>query len=188
MRISGWLRYPVAWWRARRGTTPERPWIVPAAIGWLRRRIRPDWSVLELGAGRSTVWFARRAGAVLSFEDNEWWAEQTRERLDELGLDNVDLRVEPIEELLGCVAELPDDAFDLVVMDFLEAPTVSRVDVLKPAMKKVKPGGLLLLDDSDRPGYAGAFQLLDGWRFRKFVGVKDEWPEACETSIFARPR
>ena len=187
MGLSGWLRYPAAWWRGKRGKTPERPWIVPSAVGWLRRRIRSDWSILELGSGRSTVWFARRAGRVLSFEDNEWWAEQTRGQLGQLGLDNVDLRIGPIEELADSVDALPDDAFDLVVMDFLEAPTVSRVDVLKPAMKKVKPGGLLLLDDSDRHGYAEAFHLLGAWKFRKFVGVKDEWPEACETGIFHRP-
>jgi hypothetical protein len=30
--------------------------------------------------------------------------------------------------------------------------------------------------------------MLSGWRFRKFVGVKDEWPEACETGIFRRPK
>jgi hypothetical protein len=45
----------------------------------------------------------------------------------------------------------------------------------------------LLLDDSDRPGYGEAFELLDGWRFRSFAGIKDEWPEACETGIFTRP-
>jgi hypothetical protein len=55
-------------------------------------------------------------------------------------------------------------------------------------MKKVKPGGLLLLDDSDRPGYAAAYELLAGWKERRFVGVKDEWPEACETTIFRRPK
>jgi hypothetical protein len=60
--------------------------------------------------------------------------------------------------------------------------------VLKPATKKVTPGGYLLLDDSDRPGYAEAFDLLGAWRFRKFVGVKDEWPAACETGIFRRPK
>jgi predicted O-methyltransferase YrrM len=187
MPLSGWLRYPAAWLRAKTGRTPERPWIVPAAIGWLRRRIRSEWSILELGAGRSTVWFARRAGSVLSFEDNEFWAGHTRGRLDELGLGNVELRVEPIDELAERVGALPAASFDLVVVDFLEAPTVTRIDVLKPAMKKVRPGGLLLLDDSDRPGYAEAFELLSGWRFRKFVGVKDEWPETCETGIFTRP-
>jgi SAM-dependent methyltransferase len=188
MPLSGWLRYPAAWWRARRGGVPERPWIVPAAIGFLRRRIRSDWSVLELGAGRSTVWFARRAGRVLSFEDNEFWAEQTRGRLREEGLENVELRVGPVEELPDQVGALPDSSFDLVVLDFLESPAASRIDALKPAMKKVSPGGYLLLDDSDRPGYSEAFELLAGWRFRKFVGVKDEWPDACETGIFRRPR
>jgi predicted O-methyltransferase YrrM len=78
--------------------------------------------------------------------------------------------------------------FDLVVVDFLEAPAVTRVDVLKPAIRKVRPGGLLLLDDSDRPGYAEAFELLAGWQLRKFVGVKDGWPEACETGFFRRPK
>jgi predicted O-methyltransferase YrrM len=187
MGLSGWLRYPAAWWRARRGITPERPWIVPAAIGWLGRRIRPDWSILELGAGRSTVWFAQRAGRVLSFEDNGFWVERTRERLDELGLGNVELRELAVEQLPEAIAELPEAAFDLVVVDFLEAPTVTRIDALKTAMKRVRPGGYLLLDDSDRPGYVSAYELLAGWKERRFVGVKDEWPEACETAIFRRP-
>jgi predicted O-methyltransferase YrrM len=188
MPFSAWLRYPAAWGRARRGHTPERPWIVPAAIGWLRRRIRRDWSVLELGSGRSTAWFARRAGPVLSFEDSDYWHERTRERLAEAGLDNVDLRLMDVEEFPDEVASLPDAAFDLVVVDFLEAAAVSRMDCLPSAMEKVRPGGHLLLDDSDRPGYAHAYELLAGWRERRFVGVKDEWPEACETAILTRPR
>jgi predicted O-methyltransferase YrrM len=187
MPLSGWLRYPAAWWRARRSSEPERPWIVPSAIGWLRRRLRSDWSVLELGAGRSTSWFARRAGRVVSLEDNGFWVEQTRRRLRELGLENVELRQLAVEGFPAEVEALPGESFDLVVVDFLEAPTVTRMDVLRPAMEKVTPGGLLLLDDSDRPGYAEAFELLADWRFRKFVGVKDGWPEACETGIFRRP-
>jgi predicted O-methyltransferase YrrM len=187
MGISGWLRYPVAWARGKTGRIPERPWIVPAAIGWLRRRIRPDWSILELGSGRSTAWFARRAGRVVSLEDNEFWQERTRERLAETGIDNVDLRLNPVEAFPREVGSLPDDSFDLVVIDFLEAPEVSRVDCIRPGREKVRPGGYLLLDDADRPGYAETFQLLAGWHFRKFVGVKDDWPEACETGVFRRP-
>ncbi len=186
MGASGWARYPAAWARAKLGNHPERPWIVPAAVGWLRRRIRRNWSLLELGAGRSTPWFAKRAGRVLSFEDNEFWVEQTRGRLDELGLANAELRVLPVERFPSAVSELTDQ-FDLVVIDFLEAPEVSRVDAVGPAMERVRPGGHLLLDDSDRPGYAPAFDALAGWRSRRFSGVKDGWPEACETTIFTRP-
>jgi predicted O-methyltransferase YrrM len=188
MPLSGWLRYPAAWWRARRGSIPERPWIVPAAIGFLRRRIRSHWSVLELGAGRSTPWFARRAGRVISLEDNEFWHRWVGDELEQAGLASVDLRLRPVEAFAGEIESLADRAFELVVMDFLESPDVTRIDVLKPAMKRVRPGGYLLLDDSDRPGYADAFDLLNGWRFRKFVGVKDGWPEVCETGIFRRPK
>ncbi|MSO41812.1 MAG: class I SAM-dependent methyltransferase [Solirubrobacterales bacterium] len=186
MGLSGWARYPVARLRARR-PAPERPWIVPAAIGHLRRRIRPSWSILELGSGRSTSWYARRAGSVLSFEDIEFWAHQTEGRLAELGIENAELRRQPVEGLPERIAALPDAAFDLVVIDFLEAPGVSRVDCVGPARGKLRPGGLLLLDDSDRPGYARAYELLEGWRERRFTGVKDEWPQVCETAIFRKP-
>ena len=187
MPLSGWLHLPAARVRARLGSVPERPWIVPAAIGWLRRRIRRDWRVLELGAGRSTPWFARRAGTVLSLEDNPYWHQHTTERLREEELE-VDLRLTAVEEFPRAVAGLGDQSFDLVVVDFLEAPKVSRIDALRPAREKVRPGRHLLLDDSDRPGYAEAYELLSGWRRRRFTGIKDGWPEACETTIFTRPR
>jgi len=161
---------------------------VPASIGWLWRRIRSDWSILELGSGRSTVWFARRAGRVVSLEDNEYWHPRTKERVTEAGFSNVELRLRPVEDFPDEIASLADEAFDLVVVDFLEAPNLTRIDCLLPAMKKVRPGGYLLLDDSDRPGYAGAYELLERWRERRFTGIKDGWPEACETAIFRRPR
>jgi methyltransferase family protein len=188
MGLSGWVHYPAAWWRARKRVPPERPWIVPAAIGWLRRRIRSDWLILELGAGRSTIWFAHRAATVLSFEDNEYWIDQTRIRLREERLDNVDLRVSPVEKFPAAVGRLPDRSFDLVVIDFLESPELTRVELTEPAMKKVRRGGLLLLDDSDRPGYADAYRTLAGWDERRFTGIKDGWPEVCETAIFRRPK
>jgi predicted O-methyltransferase YrrM len=161
--------------------------MVPAAIGWLRRRIRPDWSILELGSGRSTAWFARRAARVISFEDNEYWHRATEDRLAEAALVNVDLRLREVEEFPSEVEALPDHAFDLVVVDFLEAPTVTRIDCLRPAMEKVRAGGCLVLDDSDRPGYREAYELLAGWKLKRFTGIKDGWPEACETTIFRRP-
>lgn len=188
MPVSGWLRLPAARLRGRLGRTPERPWIVPAAVGWLGRRMRPGWSVLELGSGRSTLWLSRRAGSVLSFEDNEDWLERARRLLKEERVANVELRRLPVERFASEIAALHDESFDFVMVDFLESPQADRVETIRQGRSKVKPGGYLLLDDSDRPGYAEAHDLLAGWRQRRFVGVKDEWPEACETSIFRAPR
>lgn len=186
--LSGRLRLPVARWRARRGNVPERPWIVPAAVGYLRRRIRRSWRVLELGSGRSTLWLARRAGSVLSFEDNEFWLAQVSERVDAARLDNVELRLLPVERIAAELSAMPDASLDLLVVDFLESPGATRVEAVRAGREKVRPGGYLLLDDSDRPSYAGAYELLSGWRERRFTGVKDEWPAACETAVFRRPK
>ena len=93
-----------------------------------------------------------------------------------------------MERFVPELESLPDASFDLVVIDFLEAPGAQRPDAVRAAMPKVRPGGYLLLDDSDRPAYAGVFELLSGWRLKRFVGVKDGWPQAVETAIFRRPR
>jgi predicted O-methyltransferase YrrM len=187
MPISAWARLPAAKLRARLGRHPERPWIVPAAIGWLRRRIRSDWAVLELGSGRSTLWLARRARTVLSFEDNAEWMARARERLTEEGIEGAEVREIPIEHFVTEVASLPDDSFDLVVVDFLESPQAERLEAARVARSKVRAGGYLLLDDSDRPAYAEAADVLAGWREKRFAGVKDGWPQAVETAIFRRP-
>ena len=187
MPVSGWLRLPAARLRARLGRVPERPWIVPAAVSWLGRRTRRSWAVLELGSGRSTLWLARRAGTVVSFEDNEHWLARARELLELAGVENAELRPLPIERFVAEVAALEDERFDLVVVDFLESPDADRIGAVRAARPKVRPGGYLLLDDSDRAAYAEAHELMRDWRARRFVGVKDEWPAACETTIFRRP-
>ena len=163
MPLSGWLRYPAAWWRAR--ARPNAGAALDRAGG---DRLAAAADPLGLVGSRARARGARRPGShggparVLSFEDNEFWAEQTRSRLQELGLENVELRQRPVERF---AAEVDDPAGCLLRPGrdgFPGGPGVTRIDVLKPAMKKVRPGGYLLLDDSDRPGYAEAFELLDG--------------------------
>lgn len=188
MGLAGRLRLPATRLRARYDLTPERPWIVPQAIGWLGRRMRRGWTVVELGSGRSTVWLARRAGTVIAYEDNDYWIERVRGLVAERGLANVEIRHQPVFSYADELAALPDDSLDLLVVDFLESPEAERVDAVRAGLSKVRPGGYLLLDDSDRPSYADAYELLAGWRERRFTGVKDGWPEACETAIFRRPR
>jgi len=176
MPASGWLRLPAARLRSRLGRVPERPWIVPAAIGWLGRRVRRDWRVLELGSGRSTLWLAKRAGSVLSFEDNSYWQDRASGLLEQAGLDNAEVRSLPVRSFADEIAGLPDHSFDLLVVDFLEAPDATRVEAVRAGRDKVRPRG-----------YAEAHELLSGWRERRFTGVKDEWPAVCETTIFQSP-
>src|SRR3954447_10436417 len=50
------------------------PWMAPSAVARLDVVLRPSSTLLELGSGRSTAWYARRCAAVTSVEPNDQWA------------------------------------------------------------------------------------------------------------------
>ena len=59
------------------------------------------------------------------------------------------------------------------------------MSAVTPVSRVVKPGGYLLLDDSDR--YVTAADLLPGWPTEHFVGVKPRPLIATSTSLYRRP-
>lgn len=60
-RVRGWL-------------AEETPWYTLGAQEWLRNNLGPDDRVLEYGGGKSTLFFARRAGQVTTVEASPSWA------------------------------------------------------------------------------------------------------------------
>ena len=69
----------VGWYRSCRVAKPidsdgsPLPWWTYPAIAFLRDRIRPQFRVLEFGAGYSTLWLCRRVQQVVSFENSPEW-------------------------------------------------------------------------------------------------------------------
>lgn len=188
LSARGWCRLPrLIIVRALRRGGDDSPWMVPRAVDRLDELIEPNWTVLELGAGASTQWYERRAGRVLSLESDPGWCAHVRARLARLGATRAEVRHVPLSHLYAVVAEQPDRSFDLVVVDPSEQEDVTRVGCVERARAKVKPGGVLVLDDSDRPEYARAFELLREWSVERLVGVKPVPLVAVETSIFRRP-
>lgn len=187
MEARGWLDLPRAITARVRGRTPAEPWMVHGAVCCLEQSIRPDWQVLELGSGVSTAWYARHAQHVLSFEDDALWEASVRELLTERALGNWQLELVSLDQLLARVSVLPDDGFDLVVIDANEQPLVTRVDQARVSMSKVKPGGLLVFDDFDSQKYRSAEKMLQPWSARYFTGIKSFPMMAVETAIFQRP-
>jgi hypothetical protein len=180
-----WPTIPRAIWRRALGQV-DGPWLVPAATREIDRLLTSDKRVLELGAGRSTCWFATRAGFVTTFESDPAWAADVQGRLAESGLsERVDFRLLDSSSFADAVASLPDESVDIVFVDCVEA--ADRVACAAAARQKIRPGGYLVLDDSDRPRYRPAQELLAGWPILRFSGLKDEVLTATETSIFRRP-
>ena len=135
----------------------ELPWFSYAAIDFLEQFVQPHMTVFEYGSGGSTLFFARRARSVLSIEDNEKWYELVSSRLEEKGLANASLRLWPFDfktaagfEQSDYLLALPDERFDIIVVDGTEEWTLIRPVCFRKAEAHVKKGGIIVVDDSWR--------------------------------------
>ncbi|MNL47061.1 hypothetical protein D3C87_1698270 [compost metagenome] len=64
-----------------------------------------------------------------------------------------------------------------------------RVNCARHAIHALKPGGIILWDNSDRPGYGAGYEFLDAHGFKKieFTGLSPITLAKNETGIFYRP-
>lgn len=160
------------------------PWLPFAVVDLLAEEVDREARVYEFGGGGSTAWFADHAGQVFTVEhDPEWHA-----MLDQAMRphDYVDVRFAtadgPKSPYVTSIDTQPDDSVDIVVVDGRQ-----RVACTARAMSKVKPGGLLILDDSDRAKYADAHEALRNWDGRTYFGLVPCKDEPSHTTVWRRP-
>jgi predicted O-methyltransferase YrrM len=171
-----------------RGRTYDRPWLAPQAVEFLDRIIERDWVIVELGAGASTAWFGRRAGRVISLESDPTWVKQVESSLEALGVRNVEMHLLSLGEFDDALARIAEATRpDLIVVDQDDREGGERVESVRRGSQLVRPGGYVVLDDSDRPRNRRAFDTLAGWSHIRFVGVRPYPFQATETTVFQRP-
>ncbi|MCX3263645.1 signal recognition particle subunit FFH/SRP54 (srp54) [Pedobacter agri] len=129
---------------------PVLPWIPFSAIKNLDKIIKPNWTILEVGAGMSTLWLSKKGGKVISIEADKNWFENLSRRIKSEGIKNIDLRYEWEAEKMSNFDEFPDLHFDLIYID--GGPR--ELCCLK-APPKVKKGGYIYLDNSDNEELSG---------------------------------
>lgn len=126
------------------GYRPSRPLISYRAAKHLDGLLRKDWRGVEFGSGYSTPWLAKRLGFLLSIEDDPNWHRRVGSLL--AGTDPTVVRHElRTVETYADLAEFPDDFFDFALVDGSR-----RADCIAAAVPKVRPGGWLYLDNSDK--------------------------------------
>ena len=162
-------RMRLAWYQL---THPDAPWLTPRAVDYLSNWLRPHHVGFEWGAGRSTIWFALRVHALTSVEHDPEWYRRTRARLSASSITNVTIELCPAEAeaYVMPASHLPDQSLDFVLVDGVSALRDLCATV---AIPKVRPGGLLILDDIHRylpsssraplarPAHMGP--LTEGW-------------------------
>jgi predicted O-methyltransferase YrrM len=164
VKLSYWLRRPwlviprLRYWLWERRNA-DKPWLTPESIDYLENNLNTTMTGLEFGSGRSTAWFAGKLGRLISVEHHTEWFKTVQVRLADAGLSNVDYRHVPLDHpenepekgrydpqpmYVAVASGFPDGFFDLVVVD-----GHYRTNCILASLAKVKPGGLLLVDDAN---------------------------------------
>ena len=164
----------------------NEPWLVESAITLIRnylwalpigkRNYRVDGFVFEFGSGASTKWFSELCNNVVSVEHDE--------RFDQvvLGVEQF-FQPRPYNQV---IETFKDDYFDLILVDGRD-----RVKCVESSISKLKSGGWLVLDNSERVYYQKGMDLMKDWnridcrqnRPDKYDFIYPDW----QTSIFIKP-
>ena len=116
--------------------------------------LKPTDVGLEYGSGRSTAWFAARVGRMTSVENDAAYHASVKETLAAKGFAaKVDYRMVPCE--FDDMDEPPTHAYAEVArefadgsLDFAMVDGMIRETCMRAVMPKIKPGGLLILDNA----------------------------------------
>ena len=188
----------------------KQPWLVFDAIDFLNRIDIKGKRVFEYGSGGSTLYWLKKGARCISIEHDKEWYNKVRAfvpnspnldyRLIEPQLSsNQELLKDPADpssyatgddrlrqfELSLYVKQIdgfPDEYFDIILIDGRARPSC-----IKHSASKVKPGGLLIVDNSDRKYYlTKTIEYLKNFQRNEFYGVVPSVREISRTDIFIR--
>ena len=183
---------------------PDEPWLTPAAIQELCSWLTKDKVAIELGSGRSTYWFAKRCKHIVSVESDQSWFAHVRKKLDEDKIENVNYIFAPVRQnedpysspYLKPLLDAPDQSFDFALVD-----GDYRGEAALTAITKVKPGGLLMVDNanwflpssSKSPSSVGQKQKPATKIWEEFSAKTQDWKKiwtsngVTDTALFFKP-
>ena len=191
--------------RRYRRLNPGLPWLTQTANAILPDYLLPTDVGLELGSGRSTLWFAQRVASLTSIEHNPEWYARVRGWLEEEHVTNVDYQLHPAED--GAGSETPPayvravENIPIASLDFALVDGIYRDLAALAVLPRLKPGGVLIIDNANLylpcgshapnsrhaadgpagPQWADFLEHIAGWRrFWTGNGVSD-------TAFFFRP-
>lgn len=162
------------------------PWINFSLKNWLDKNLNKNMIVFEYGSGGSSIYFSNNCKQVVSIEHNEKWFNDVNNKIIKLNIKNINLNLispsnerddfyattdeelfnKNFKQYVHAIDNYPDNYFDVVFVDGR-----SRNACIRESIKKIKKGGFLILDNSERPEYSEGISLLDHFKCEKFFGM-----------------
>jgi hypothetical protein len=156
------------------------------AIDFLDQVLPPAISVLEIGAGGSTLWWAARGASVTSLETSTSWAREVRSGLEFEGLSErcQIIEISSFSEAQTTLQGLPANSFDVVINDGLEP----RAELAAPLANLLTPTGFFIWDNSERAEYNYGLAVLHDLHFWRldFFGLGPVNSYAWQTTVLGR--
>ena len=112
-------------------------------MDWIEKNLKDEMHVFEYGSGHSTLYLQGRVKRLVSVEHDIRWYDHINREIKEA--DYVLLHPEEYPE---SILEYPGD-FDLIIIDGIYRERCARA-----ARMKVRQGGYIILDDSEKKRYA----------------------------------
>jgi len=127
-----------------RSIRPAAPLVHLSGHQFLQQLDFSQCTVFEYGAGNSTLFWAHRVARLVSVEDEEQWAETVRHRLPS----NATLLYESdLRRYVDTIRQFPE-GFDIIIVDG-PARGGTRLKCARAGTEHLKPGGMIILDNSD---------------------------------------
>ena len=152
------------------------PWLTFDAIDFISMHVGPHSRVFEYGSGGSTLFWAHLGARCTSVEHDGSWFHEVRRRLGDraavdyrlvapeslpdgaadldasdpraYGTADASLRRHSFRAYASQIDQFPDEHFDVVLVDGRARPSC-----VMHGAPKVKPGGLLVIDNTERAYY-----------------------------------
>ena len=157
------------------------PWITFDAARELEKRLHADTKIFEYGAGHSTVYWAAKGLSITSVEDNHDWFQVVRDALKDKANAQVFFKEDPNDYVNSI--QLSNTEFDVVIIDGSH-----RKECIKVASKKLKPGGVLIVDNTDWHWFKNKTNLVpDTWEKYVFPGPAPFIGHLSETTLWLKP-
>lgn len=184
-------------------------WLTFDAIEFLKSHLREGMQVFEYGSGGSTLFWLSYGASCVSIEHDPNWYNLMQPRFE--GVDRIDYRLvlpEPVENndardiadpslylsedvsfngynfknYVSQIDAFPDDFFDIVLVDGRSRPAC-----IMHSVGKVKRGGMLILDNSERDYYRSKTRsYLNSFDEKEFRGAIPANPLWSATTIFTK--
>jgi hypothetical protein len=174
------------------------PWVSFPVIDFLKKHLKHDSRVFEFGGGGSTLFFLDKCKEVATVEHNESWFDDLKKSIgtnekwtplfvlpephfnfDITQSANPDAYVSTEEafknmsfqKYASAIDSYPNDYFDVVLVDGRVRPSC-----MKHSISKIKKGGFLILDNSDRSYYLTYFEKYNLTHFDTIINHSGPTP------------